>query len=1058
MNKKKMNTQPYPLETRLCEFEKNWTINSFANVIDFLPDERNSNFINALTEFVRVDMELRFDAGNPCFAEEYLSQYPRLREFADTRSLLVFEEFRLRNIAGDYISANAIASHYDVSMANWPNVDLENGASSLGQSTEIARMQFDRKRLPKIGENFANFRIIGKLGEGAFGTVMLAQQDDLAGRLTVLKFVPPFSQEHRFLARLQHSNIVPVYSVHGNERFMAICMPFMGVATLQDLNGNISKSADSVTRLSVESHSLIQTTTRLKEKTVADTITDQDDLALFQERNKLESTSRSAHQIWAFRRFAAETVLSIAEGLAYAHEHGIVHGDLKPANILINDDYEPVLLDFHLASSQTEKVGSHIGGTLAYMAPEHFDALNSGEQVDAPTDIYSAGVILFELVTGRLPFTGKNAHSTLEAMKALRQKQPKLSVDDRSLLGHDLSSIVLKCLTPEPVERYKDGTELAEDLRAHLENRRLVYASDSYLGNRLSKWARRNPSLSSASSIASLAVLIVAAILVGLFAVNRQVSILEASNESLQVNSEFEKLRQPLASWVYSDRSHFENAIEEAKSALKTFGWESIQQQNELERFELLDETQQLAERNRAAEMHFWLAEGLQRLALERAFDATQEEQHQLLKNALEHNQSAIDFWSGDEPLQGLVLQREKISTRMTNPAYEPKVDLESVSSNSLDKTITAFQLRFKNLESRKLWNEVIEEEPTQNALPWLCLGQNYYRSGDFDTAKACFTVCIGLEPKNGYAKIFRAMSLLELNEDLETAKSDLLQAKKLEGDDVVILQNLALVHGKLRDFETAKSFYDKAIDLGTTNTRVWYLRSLLNRRLGNEAAATADLKYFLENQPTDSQSYRTRGTFRIASDPIGAIDDLREAVKGNSKDWKALNNIAHLQSEKLNDLESAIATMDKVVQLQPGSAKNLATRGVLKARLGKRKEALEDARSSLKLDSSADTMYRVAGIYAQTSKLQKKDQKMAFRCLKTAVASNPQLVMRMMQSDPDIKPLKNEKPMEEICKSSGKLSSFPEINIRIRIGWRICNVYRVYRVWPKDQTNCRFS
>lgn len=1020
-----MTAQPYPLEDKLSKFEANWSPGSFALIGDLLPDDQNSIYVEALTEFIRVDMELRFNSADPTTAEEYLSQYPLLRGLAETKSLLVFEEFRLRNISGDYISANAIASHYDISIASWPKVEFENGASSLGRLTQISQAKFDRKLLPKIGEEFANFRIMGKLGEGAFGTVMLAQQDDLAGRLTVLKFVPTFSEEHSFLARLQHSNIVPVYSIHGNEKFMAICMPFMGVATLQDLNGNIDKTADSVSRLSVESNSLIETTTRLKEKTIADTIVDKQDLELFQKRNRLESSARSAQHISAFRRFAAETVLSIAEGLSYAHEHGIVHGDLKPANILINDDCEPVLLDFHLASSQAEGMGSHVGGTLAYMAPEHFDALETNVQVDARTDVYSAGCILFELVIGQLPFSDDGNQVSLDEMKMLRQQLPELSKEEKKLLGHDLSSIVLKCLNPIPAERYQGGTDLAEDLSAHLENRRLIHAKDTNPGNRIAKWARRNPRLSSGSTIATLATAILALFLVVLYALNMRLATLEASHQSQEIISKFHELRQPLASWVYSDRDHYENAIAKTSVALETFGWESTQQQNKLDRFELLSDSQKAIEREKAAEMHFWLAEGLQRIALEKAFGATKEEEQKLLKDALEHNQLAVDFWPDDEPLQGLSLQREKIATRLKEPDYAPVVDLDSVSSNSLDKTIIAFQLRFQDKASRKLWNEVIEAEPTKNALPWLCLGQNYYRSGDFDTAKACFTVCIGLEPKNGYARIFRAMSLLELNEDLETAKTDLLEAKELEGEDFVILQNLALAYGKLGDFKAAKACYDRAIELGTTNTRVWYLRSLLNRRLGNKEAAAEDMNYFLENEPTDSQSYRTRGTFRISTDPAGAIEDLNSAVAGNSKDWKALNNIAHLQSEKLNDLESAIATMDKVIELTPKSARNLATRGVLKARAGKRTEAIEDAKSSLKLNSSADTLYRVTGIYAQTSKQVESDLHTAFRLLKVAIAKDPQLVIRMMRSDPDIEPLSKDEQMKEIVQILRKIKEF---------------------------------
>ena len=1005
----------YPLEEKLSEFESKWSVDSIECIESLLPPEGHPKFGEALTEFVRVDMELRFNAGDPSSTSDYITKIPILNELVDARSLLAFEEFRLRNISGEHVSAEIMASRYDVSMSQWPNVDFENGVTSRAPSIQNRLNKFDRKLLPNIGDAFANFRIIGKLGEGAFGTVMLAQQDDLAGRLCVLKFVPTFSEEHSFLARMQHSNIVPVYSVHGNEHFMAICMPFMGVATLQDLNGNIDQSADSISRLSVQSTALLETTNRLKEKTIESTISDKDDLALFQKRNRLESKTRSEHQISVFRQFAAQTVLSIAEGLAYAHEHGIVHGDLKPANILINDDCEPVLLDFHLSSSKAEGLGSHVGGTLAYMAPEHFDALNNDEQVDARTDIYSAGVILFELVNGYIPFEDSHQKNSLADLKSSRENPPAFSTEEKRLLGHDLTAIAEKCLSPSAANRYQDGTELAHDLKAHLENRRLLHAKDNVLTNRITKWARRNPRLSSASSIATLAGLVLIGISLALFSLKHRLAANEATNSSRQIVEQFEKLRQPLASYVFFDRKHFDQAIENARSAVSDFAWHSVDAHKATERYGLIDEPQRKIESNIAAELHYWIAEGLQRIALEKINPVNEEEQKELLKDAIKHNQIASEFWNGEQPLYGLKLQRDKIETRISSPEYTPDIDLNLITNSSLDKSIAAWQIRMDNLKSRELWNEVIEDDPTKNSLPWICLGQNHYRTGNFETAKACFTVCIGLEPDNAYARLYRAMSVLQIGSEIETARADLLKAKEIEGDDVFILQNLALVYGKTGKFEEAKKCYDRAIELGTTNTRVWYLRSLLNRRLGKKEAADADLDHFVRTQPTDSESFRTRGTHKIASDPESALDDLKKAFEGKPFDWKTLNNIAHLQSEKLNDLDSAIETMSKVIELRPKSAKNWATRGVLYARSGDREKAIADAKKSLRLSESADTLYRVTGIYAQTSKTNKDDADLAYRYLRQAVSKNPQLVIKMKKTDPDIEPLKSSPEMQEI-------------------------------------------
>ena len=116
----------------------------------------------------------------------------------------------------------------------------------------------------------------------------------------------------------------------------------------------------------------------------------------------------------------------VADGLAHAHERGILHRDLKPANILLSDDGEPLLLDFNLAADTKLRgtvSAALIGGTLPYMAPEHLRALRGEERViDARCDLYSLGVILFELLTGNHPFKTPqgSVHEILPPMIAER--------------------------------------------------------------------------------------------------------------------------------------------------------------------------------------------------------------------------------------------------------------------------------------------------------------------------------------------------------------------------------------------------------------------------------------------------------------------------------------------------------------------------------------------------------------------------------------------------------------------------------------------------------------
>ena len=123
-------------------------------------------------------------------------------------------------------------------------------------------------------------------------------------------------------------------------------------------------------------------------------------------------------------------VSQLADGLGHAHRRGILHRDLKPANVLLTDDGRPMLLDFNLAEDVKQRNAAErasIGGTLPYMGPEHIEAYRTGEgQLDQRCDLFSLGVILFELLTGRHPFSihKRATPETVVAMVADRRKSP----------------------------------------------------------------------------------------------------------------------------------------------------------------------------------------------------------------------------------------------------------------------------------------------------------------------------------------------------------------------------------------------------------------------------------------------------------------------------------------------------------------------------------------------------------------------------------------------------------------------------------------------------------
>jgi eukaryotic-like serine/threonine-protein kinase len=276
---------------------------------------------------------------------------------------------------------------------------------------------------PSAGATLAHYRLADRLGAGGMGEVYAAEDTKL-GRRIALKILPPdlagdplrlerFRREARAVAALNHPNIVTIHSVEEDRGIHFLTMELVEGETL---------------------------------------------------RHRLRRGGLTLAEL-------LELAVPLADAVGAAHERGITHRDLKPENVMVTRDGRVKVLDFGVAQLRERAVGDSqavtflteagtLMGTAAYLSPEQA----TGREVDARSDIFSLGIVLFELATGRHPFAGASAAEIISAI--LRDKPAPLTErDDAATLPHPLGRIVGRCLEKNPEHRYQSAKDLRNDLR-----------------------------------------------------------------------------------------------------------------------------------------------------------------------------------------------------------------------------------------------------------------------------------------------------------------------------------------------------------------------------------------------------------------------------------------------------------------------------------------------------------------------------------------------------------------------------------------------------------------
>ena len=471
------------------QFESDWLSGSASQVEDYLPPADDPLYLGTLEELVHIDLEFAWkkatadttgNADSPPRVESYLQRFPPLND-PEIVLRLVQQEFRVRQLFAEAPGVDEFRQRFGETVI--PDDVLETALMSARPAAAAGSQE-------TAPEAIDRYHINGELGRGGFGIVWRATDPKLGREVAVKQLSPQLSADEshrqRFLnearvsARLEHPGIVPVHDM-----------------------GSTDEQRPYYTMKSVQG------------QTLADAIT------AYHQGDESDS-ARSVRQVRLLNAF-----LAVAKAMQYAHAQGIVHRDLKPQNILLGEFGETIILDWGLAKvlaapAEKETVdpspSTHadqpeqtregtVQGTPAYMAPEQAEG-RVGD-VDQRCDTYALGVILYQLLTGKLPFTGTSFDEIKRQITTTEPVAPR-AVDRRVPVS--LDAICRKAMARAPADRYGSAAELVEELERYFADEPVSAAREPW-SVRLARWMRKRKTFVAAAASIAIVALIAATVI-----------------------------------------------------------------------------------------------------------------------------------------------------------------------------------------------------------------------------------------------------------------------------------------------------------------------------------------------------------------------------------------------------------------------------------------------------------------------------------------------------------------------------------------------------------------
>jgi serine/threonine protein kinase/Flp pilus assembly protein TadD len=827
---------------------------------------------------------------------------------------------------------------------------VRTGLASLDDENDEA----SEPTVARMLKDFGDYELLEEIGRGGQGVVYRARQKSL-NRIVALKViglahwateahVKRFRLEAEAAASLNHPCIVPIYEV--GERDGA-CYFSMGLV----------------------------------------------------EGGQLDAVAK--HEPIPIRR-AAELIAKLARTVSYAHEHGILHRDIKPGNILLDAKGEPHLTDFGLArlveTESTVTRTMEVLGTPSYMAPEQAVGNNAG--VTSATDIYGLGAVLYQLLTGHPPFAGGTTFETVRLVLDTEPRQPRLW---NRKIDRDLATICLKCLDKDPQRRYSSALALAEDLERWLKHEP-IRARRTGLVIRGKKWVRRNPGIA-----VMAAMLLVLVVPLG-------VMIWRTGSERL-----------PLSNVAPPEKSiavlPFSNLSKEQENAFFADGVQD----------EILSNLAKVADLkviSRTSVMPYksGMARNLRQVSRQLGVAHVLEGSVQRAANRVRVNAQLIDartdqqLWAQtyDRDLTDVFAIQSEIAmaiARQLQASLSPRE--KSAIEQAPTDDIAAFQLyaqaknvlairnaRANLLEAADLLNQAVARDPsffqaycqlahTHDRLYFLGYDHTPARLA---LAEAAIQAAFRLRPDAGEAHLARAQNLYRGYLDYEGALAELGVAGQSLPNDAGVFELKGYIQRRQGKQEEAVRSLERAIDLDPRNTftlqqiglsyhhlrRFAEEKSVLDRALAIEpndvdikvARAFVEFHWKADTRPLHQTLDSIRTTHPAAMQSIADgwlicalaerdTDAAKKAViaAGANPPFtdEAVNftrpfvegiiaRMAKDEEKARVAFTAARAEQEKVIQAQPNYGPPLCVLGLIDASLGRKEEALREGRRAVEL------------------------------------------------------------------------------------------------------------